>query len=166
VSTSPTLPKHLPLPNYLAVVRRIVCVIIGLSVTSGVLVAQDQIPTLEQGKPIERELAGDAAHSYRIALTAGQYLHVVVEQKGIDAVVALFAPDGKKIAEVDRYQAALPLLRAINEVADVLNIGTGRAFVVRRGKQTARQLGGGARRRDNHKSSARGGGRRRPRADD
>ena len=56
---------------------------------------------LELGKPVERELAGDAAHSYRITLAANQFLHVVVEQKGIDVVVALFAPDGKKVAEVD-----------------------------------------------------------------
>ncbi len=56
---------------------------------------------LTLGKPIERNLAGNEAHSYKIALAANQYLHVVVEQRGIDIVVALFAPDGKKIAEVD-----------------------------------------------------------------
>ncbi|HVI72519.1 MAG TPA: hypothetical protein VM656_13670, partial [Pyrinomonadaceae bacterium] len=29
------------------------------------------------------------------------YSHIVVEQRGIDVVVALFAPDGKKISEAD-----------------------------------------------------------------
>jgi len=57
--------------------------------------------TLEPRKPIERELAGDQAHSYHLVLKAGQYLHAVVEQRGIDVVVAVFAPDGKKVAEVD-----------------------------------------------------------------
>ncbi|HEX8736010.1 MAG TPA: CHAT domain-containing tetratricopeptide repeat protein [Pyrinomonadaceae bacterium] len=57
--------------------------------------------TLTLGKPIERSLAGNEAHSYKILLAANQYLHVVVEQRGIDVVVTLFAPDGKKIAEVD-----------------------------------------------------------------
>ena len=45
---------------------------------------------LEPGKPVERELAGGQSHSYSIALTAGQYLHVVVDQRGIDVVVTLF----------------------------------------------------------------------------
>ena len=49
------------------------------------------------GKPIERELAGGQSHAYQIALAAGQYLHVVAEQRGIDVVVTLFGPDGKKL---------------------------------------------------------------------
>ncbi len=62
---------------------------------------QQEDVELTLGKPIERNLAGNEAHSYKIVLAANQYLHVVVEQRGIDVVVALFAPDGKKIAEVD-----------------------------------------------------------------
>jgi CHAT domain-containing protein/Tfp pilus assembly protein PilF len=34
-------------------------------------------------------------------MISGQYLHVVVDQRGIDVAVALFAPDGKKISEFD-----------------------------------------------------------------
>lgn len=56
---------------------------------------------LEPGKPIERELAGGQAHSYQITLAVGQYLHVVVEQRGIDVVVVAFGPDGKQLVEVD-----------------------------------------------------------------
>jgi CHAT domain-containing protein/tetratricopeptide (TPR) repeat protein len=56
---------------------------------------------LEPGRPIERELVGDGSHSYSIAITAGQFLYVIVDQKGIDVVVTLFAPDGKKLAERD-----------------------------------------------------------------
>ncbi len=57
--------------------------------------------SLEPGKPIERELSGGQSHSYKITMISGQYLHVVVDQRGIDVAVALFAPDGKKISEVD-----------------------------------------------------------------
>jgi CHAT domain-containing protein/Tfp pilus assembly protein PilF len=57
--------------------------------------------SLESGKPIERELSGGQSHSYKITMISGQYLHVVVAQRGIDVAVALFAPDGKKISEVD-----------------------------------------------------------------
>src|SRR5262245_17705007 len=39
---------------------------------------------LELGKTVSRELAGGQAHSYRITLAAGEYLRVVVEQRGID----------------------------------------------------------------------------------
>jgi hypothetical protein len=63
-------------------------------------IAQESI-SLEPGKPIERELSGGQSHSYKITMTSGQYLHIVVEQRGIDVTVALFTPDGKKIIEVD-----------------------------------------------------------------
>lgn len=56
---------------------------------------------LEPGKPVERELAGTAAHSYRLDLTAGQYFSLVVMQKGVDVALELFGPDGKKLTEVD-----------------------------------------------------------------
>jgi len=61
---------------------------------------QTAVP-LEPGKPVERELAGGQTHEYHLQLAAGQYLHVVVDQRGIDVVVTLFGPDGKKLAEVD-----------------------------------------------------------------
>src|SRR5215510_8526530 len=61
---------------------------------------------LEPGKPIERELAGGQSHSYQITLTEGQYLRVVVEQRGVDVVVTLLSPDGKKLIEVDSPNGA------------------------------------------------------------
>jgi tetratricopeptide (TPR) repeat protein len=57
--------------------------------------------SLEPGKPVERGLSGGQSHSYKITMNSGQYLHVVVAQRGIDVAVALFTPDGKKISEVD-----------------------------------------------------------------
>ena len=62
--------------------------------------AQESIP-LEPGKPIERELSGSQSHSYRITMTAGQYLQVSVDQRGIDVLVTLFAPDREKRSESD-----------------------------------------------------------------
>src|SRR4029077_7303322 len=43
---------------------------------------QADVRELKPGPPIERQLAGGNAHSYNLMLIAGQYLHVVVEQKG------------------------------------------------------------------------------------
>src|SRR5262245_45778370 len=56
---------------------------------------------LEGGKTIERDLSGGESHLYEISMAAGQYLRLVVDQRGIDVVVALFTPDGKKAIEVN-----------------------------------------------------------------
>jgi len=56
---------------------------------------------LEAGKPIEREMAGGQKHYYTITLEAGQYLQLIIGQKGIDVIVTLFDPEGKKLVEVD-----------------------------------------------------------------
>src|SRR6266498_5420353 len=47
----------------------------------------NSVRTLELGKPIERELAGGESHSYLLPLAAGQFCHVVVDQRGVDVVV-------------------------------------------------------------------------------
>src|SRR6266498_69503 len=54
------------------------------------------VRVLEPGAPIKRELAGSQQQSYRIKLSAGQFLKVIVEQQGIDVVVVLSGPDGKQ----------------------------------------------------------------------
>src|SRR5262245_60649816 len=56
---------------------------------------------LEQGKPIERELKSKETHAYKITLAAGQFLNAAVNQRGIDVVVRVVAPDEKLIAEID-----------------------------------------------------------------
>ncbi len=56
---------------------------------------------LEAGKPIEREIAGGQKHYYTITLEAGQYLHLVVDQRGIDVIVTLFGPGKKRIIKID-----------------------------------------------------------------
>src|SRR5262245_8694961 len=60
-----------------------------------------QIQQLEPGKRIERTLTGDQAHSYQLALAAGQYVKLVVDQYGIDLEVKLFGPGGDQIMEFD-----------------------------------------------------------------
>jgi len=61
----------------------------------------EMITTLEAGKPIERELAGGQSHTYQITLAAGEYLNLLVEQRGIDVVVILVGRDNKELAKVD-----------------------------------------------------------------
>jgi CHAT domain-containing protein/tetratricopeptide (TPR) repeat protein len=63
--------------------------------------------SLEPGKPIERVLSGGQSYFYRINLTSGQYLQIAVNQRGIDVLVALYAPDGNKISEVNSAQMTI-----------------------------------------------------------
>ncbi len=65
------------------------------------------IRQLEQGKPIERELSGGAVHAYSIQLTEGQFLSVIVDQRGIDVAVTLLGPDGKQIEKVTARTARM-----------------------------------------------------------
>jgi CHAT domain-containing protein len=60
-----------------------------------------QIRQLVPGRPIVRDLAGAQSHSYQMTLAAGQYVRVVIDQRGIDVVVKLIGPDGRQIREFD-----------------------------------------------------------------
>lgn len=51
----------------------------------------------ELGKPIERQLAAGQHHTYQVSLAAGQFMHVVVEPRGMAVDVILFGPDVKPI---------------------------------------------------------------------
>jgi len=62
---------------------------------------QEVTRVLDVGKPVERVLKGGEMHVYQVTAVAGQYLHAVVEQRGIDVLVTLYASDGKKMLEVD-----------------------------------------------------------------
>ncbi|HEY0427185.1 MAG TPA: erythromycin esterase family protein, partial [Pyrinomonadaceae bacterium] len=61
----------------------------------------DAPAALQNGLPIERELKAEETHAYTIALEKGQFLGAAVNQRGIDVVVRIFAPDASKIAEID-----------------------------------------------------------------
>ena len=52
--------------------------------------------TLSAGTPIERELKGGETHTYQIQLTVGQFVRFRLEQRTINAALALTAPDGKQ----------------------------------------------------------------------
>ena len=61
---------------------------------------------LEVGKPIERELRGGETHTYEIKVEAGQYLMILVDQRGIDVVVGLVGPDGGQVLRGDAFNEA------------------------------------------------------------
>jgi hypothetical protein len=57
--------------------------------------------TLQSGPPIERTLAGMQTHTYSIALQKEQFVHVIVDQHGIDVVIRTSSPSGQKLNEFD-----------------------------------------------------------------
>jgi erythromycin esterase len=61
----------------------------------------DDTRQLDGVRPIERTMRGGEVHRYQISLTAGHYLNLVVDQRGIDVVVIALGPDGTMIREVD-----------------------------------------------------------------
>jgi CHAT domain-containing protein/Tfp pilus assembly protein PilF len=64
------------------------------------------VDRLEPGTPVEKKLAGGELHTYEILLNAGQFLHVVVDQRGIDVLVTALRPDRKQILEIDSPNGA------------------------------------------------------------
>jgi CHAT domain-containing protein/Tfp pilus assembly protein PilF len=61
---------------------------------------------LEPGRPLERTLGGGEIQRYRIALSPDSYLRVAVTQQGIDVIVIVMDPAGRKIARIDRPYGA------------------------------------------------------------
>ena len=78
-----------------AVVLVISCLWLGVSAQ----VTQEP-QKLEPNRPLEREIAGSQSHIYRVELGTGQFVRLVLEQKGVDLALDLAAPDGKQIAVV------------------------------------------------------------------
>src|SRR5262245_34666642 len=61
---------------------------------------------LELGRALERMIGGGEIHRYKIELSAGLYLRVAVTQQGIDVIVPVLDPAGRKVARVDRPYGA------------------------------------------------------------
>jgi hypothetical protein len=66
------------------------------------LTANAQGPTtLQLGTPIERTLKAGQTQEFTLTLEENTFVQLVVEQRGIDAIVKVFAPSGKIIGDFD-----------------------------------------------------------------
>ena len=90
-------------PLYRSYLSILVLVIFTVVKTSAEALPQRDPATVsvELAKPIERSIAAGETHSYTFNLSSNQYAHVAVDQRGVDLVVAVYGPDGAKIAQVD-----------------------------------------------------------------
>ncbi|HEX8136636.1 MAG TPA: CHAT domain-containing tetratricopeptide repeat protein [Pyrinomonadaceae bacterium] len=88
-----------------AVWRSAACLLIaaaaGLAPHASHARPQAEAFTLALGGTVEVEMAGGETRLFRIAVSGGQYLRVVVLQRGIDVAVALVGPGQKRLLEVD-----------------------------------------------------------------
>jgi CHAT domain-containing protein len=75
-------------------------------------------PMLMPGVRIDRDLAPGQSHTYRLALTAGDFLRVTIEQKGIDVAASVVRPDGGRLIAVDAVDEEFRP-EAIVAIADV-----------------------------------------------
>lgn len=89
---------------------------------------QEQASTLAVGQPVVREMRGGEQHTFAVKLEAGQYARVVLDQKGIDVVLALLGTDGKPILEADNNLSGT---RGMEVVSIVAEAGGAYVFAVR-----------------------------------
>ena len=82
---------------------RVILILLVLSFLLSGETARAQSPpdSLQPGIPIERKIAPGQAHSFSVALEQDQFLQLVVDQHGIDLVVRVFSPTGKRLGEFD-----------------------------------------------------------------
>jgi len=57
---------------------------------------------LKAGEKLVRELGGGECHTYQIAVQVNQFLHITVDQKGIDVVLTIYSAKGAELSRVDR----------------------------------------------------------------
>lgn len=55
------------------------------------------LPLLRRNSTLERRLSGGEKQRATVALLAGQYFHLDIEQQGIDVASTVFHPDGKQV---------------------------------------------------------------------
>lgn len=68
---------------------------------SGSFAAQSdhQARSLEQGKPVQSEIAAGQSHHYLLDLVEGQYARVLLEKNTADLILVVSRPDGERITE-------------------------------------------------------------------
>src|SRR5262249_14150193 len=65
----------------------------------------EPIPELKINQLVSRKLSGSETHHFSVSMLAGEYLHVTVQQQGIDVVLTLISGDSKEPIVVDRPNA-------------------------------------------------------------
>jgi len=62
--------------------------------------------TLQLGTPIERSITPGQIHTYEVVTEENNLVQITVEQRGVDVVVSIYSPGGKKLGEYDSPNGA------------------------------------------------------------
>lgn len=62
------------------------------------------VKTLELDKEIEQKMSSEDKHTYKIETIKGQYLHIEIEQKGIDIIKKILNPKFEEIIEFNSFK--------------------------------------------------------------
>jgi len=62
----------------------------------------DGLAMIAPGAPVEQEISRGQTHSYSIQLEAGQFIEIILEQRGMDIAAKLIDPAGKPVFREDR----------------------------------------------------------------
>ena len=80
---------------------RIFCLLISTLFSLNALQDAPQPAILSKNNVLERTISGSDEHSYRLALAAGEYARLTVEQRGVDIAIRILDPAGEVVAEFD-----------------------------------------------------------------
>ena len=83
-----------------------------MQITSSALVVETLLlvalqTSLSPGTPLERKLGAGETHTYQVVLKAGDYIDILMEQRGIDVAAKMFGPAGGELREFDSPTGAL-----------------------------------------------------------
>ncbi|MGA7928086.1 MAG: tetratricopeptide repeat protein [Candidatus Sulfotelmatobacter sp.] len=82
--------------------------------------AQSEVTFLEPGKPVERTLQGGMKHIYAIRAETGNFIHAIVELRGIDVALTLYGPDSKPVGSIDENDRFGP--EQISTIAETFGV--------------------------------------------
>lgn len=85
----------------LSLFAAVACAALALAAHAAAAQEAEAVRELRPGRTVTSELAGGASHTYTVTLEAGQFVRLVVEQKGLDVALLLFNPRGERVAQGD-----------------------------------------------------------------
>lgn len=108
LSPDPTLAVPSSPPSKSPRARILAVGLLAGAITQLILAASagGESPTLEKGKPIERAIAADETHTYRINVPPDRVVTGVIEQRGVDVKVRVIDPAGATVATLDSPNGA------------------------------------------------------------
>ena len=63
--------------------------------------AKKDVLRIELGVPVERRLSGGETNTYEINLETDRFIHLILDQRGIDVVLSLIDPQGREVIAVN-----------------------------------------------------------------